>query len=464
MAMTDIAHRTTTHSNNSISVTVHLETNTTMPRVSKRQRAIRRAKAVLNARLLRLVIDDSSDSDSVEDMFDLHAISHLESVQSKRYLERGPYRTSERANQRFEEDLYEGNSETESIPFLKEDEFLYKYRMTRESFKRIVDLIKDNPLFASKGRGKKQRSVSHQLLVALKFFGSEGNAQSNPFLKDVFATGRGTNGDYIKRVALALQSLKDEVVTWPNNQERREISKRLEEPTGLPNCIAIMDGSLFPIAFEPETEDAPDYKGRKHTYSTTCLVVCDDKMIVRYYKAGWPGCAHDNRVYRNSPLYLNPDKYFRAHEYIMGDSAYEAGWFTVPAFRADGGSIGNEEETFNTHLARGRVRSEICIGILKGRFPWLRSMRKKITETLESKMDLLTLIDATFVLHNLLLQFKEDTIPDDWMDENDNASAIDESEADPILDLDDEVNRAVPIDSGDLRRRQLMYRLIEEYY
>ena len=110
------------------------------------------------------------------------------------------------------------------------------------------------------------------------------------------------------------------------------------------------------------------------------------------------------------------------------------------------------------------MRSEICIGILKGRFPWLRSMRKKITEKTQSKIDLLTLLDATFVLHNLLLSFKDDKIPQAWMDEDDNASAIDEGEADPHLDLDDEVNRAVPQDSGDLRRRQLLHKLIDEHY
>jgi hypothetical protein len=38
-----------------------------------------------------------------------------------------------------------------------------------------------------------------------------------------------------------------------------------------------MDGTLFPLAFRPRTEDAPDYSGHKHAYSLSALIVCDDR-------------------------------------------------------------------------------------------------------------------------------------------------------------------------------------------
>jgi len=55
----------------------------------------------------------------------------------------------------------------------------------------------------------------------------------------------------------------------------KKLSRKVKKKTGFPNVVGIADGTLFPLAFEPETEDAPDHKGRKHTCTLTVMIVCD---------------------------------------------------------------------------------------------------------------------------------------------------------------------------------------------
>jgi DDE superfamily endonuclease len=135
------------------------------------------------------------------------------------------------------------------------------------------------------------------------------------------------------------------------------------------------------LAFEPETEDAPDYSGRKFGYSITALIYCDHKRRIRHYLAGYPGSAHDNRVFKKSKPARTPNQFFSPREYCIGDSAFENHWFMVSAFKKpQGEAMSRECEMFNEKLAKLQIITEHCIGILKGRFPWLRSIRLKLKE------------------------------------------------------------------------------------
>ena len=74
-----------------------------------------------------------------------------------------------------------------------------------------------------------------------------------------------------------------------------------------------MDGTLFPLALRPQTSDVPDYsRGRKHPYS---ISVCDDKQRIWYINAGWPGTAHDNRIFKNSKIYQQATLFFSSWKY-----------------------------------------------------------------------------------------------------------------------------------------------------
>jgi DDE superfamily endonuclease len=95
----------------------------------------------------------------------------------------------------------------------------------------------------------------------------------------------------------------------------------------------------------------------------------------------------------------------------------------IPPFKALAGSnLSNNKTAFNTLLAKPRVKSEHCIGILKGRFPFLRSIRLKIANK-EDMERVIKYVRGTVILHSFL---RHDTEEDEWI----NLSGIDKGEDD----------------------------------
>ena len=116
----------------------------------------------------------------------------------------------------------------------------------------------------------------------------------------------------------------------------------------------------------------------------------------------------------------------------------------TPPFKSlPGQNLSNNKTAFNTLLAKPRVKSEHCIGILKGRFPFFKGMRMR----LGNKTDMKRIIDhvrAGVVLHNFLIS---DEIDADWI-------AVDDEEdvgPEPVT------NRSIRAD--DTRRSELFYYL-----
>lgn len=449
-----------------------------MPRISERQRVILRAHRLFRFFVRQVAFNEAlscsedeegegsegsvaSRSSSSSEIQGLLAWSfmRLRRKERSRYEARMPYRSHKYADPQYERDLMVENEE--AMSWLNETDFLRKYRMPREAFNELVQFIQDDPVFYSGYEpGRTQRRVEFQLMTLLKFLGSEGTASSNPDLRNVFNTGHGTNVLYIRRVTQALRNRRESYIYWPNEEERNDIQAAIEEKSGLPNCVGIVDGTLFPLAFSPQTEDSPDYKGRKHLYTLSSVILCDHNRLIRYYVAGWPGSTHDNRIARNTAMWNNPQAYFRDHEYIIGDSAFENFWFMVSAYTSPPGqSLHGDRRQFNTCMSRARVISEHTIGLLKGRFPWLRSIRKVITEDPDTLHDILGLIDACVILHNFLikrgLQEKEEELY-----QEDDVTIIDDANR---LPQKDELMIRVPTGSpGDHRRTQLLFYLKEK--
>ena len=436
-----------------------------MPRVSRRKIAIDRARSLFRffakERIQRKQwADDSSasDYDGGSDSLLVWSYMRLKRMESKRYLKRGAYRAHSKARSRYETDLEETMTDDEQMVWLNDDEFLAKYRMTRIAFRELLDLMKDDPIFdTGYDKGRKQRPVEYQILTLLKAFGGEGTASSAPNLRDVFGTGRGTNLIYIRRVCCALRKLRDDFIQWPDEEERKEIADRIQVLSDLPNCVGIVDGTLFPLAMRPQTDDAPDYKGRKHLYTISSVIVCDDRRLIRYYVAGWPGSTHDNRIARNTRMWQNPHLYFDNRQYLIGDSAFENFWFMVSAYTLPAGeAVPHDNAAFNTCLSRARVISEHTIGLLKGRFPWLRSIRKVITEDDATLAEILSFIDASVIIHNFLVKRGLDESKAEWIDQDD-LTLVDDVDR---LPENDELNQPVPDGvPGDFRRTQLLYYL-----
>jgi hypothetical protein len=261
-----------------------------MPRFSKRVRYLRLLHGLKNNRLsdrARRLLED--DDDSVEDAVDEALTSLIKTCEGKRYLFR-PKKNRKGRSDHFTDDLppaVEQNGEEveetveeaeKRLPWLTDNEFLQKYRMSRNAFDWVLSQIEDYFEFTSIGNKKEggpQRPVIHQLMVFLKYVGTEGAGGSSPNQRSMFGIGQGTADLYRDRVMRAIMTLKSTYYGWPDEEERKKLSKKVKKKTGFPGVVGIADGTLFPLAFEPQTDDAPDYKGRKHIYTLTVMIVCD---------------------------------------------------------------------------------------------------------------------------------------------------------------------------------------------
>jgi DDE superfamily endonuclease len=362
-------------------------------------------------------------------------------LRNRRYLfQRGSYRKRE---PKFELYLC-----PDHVDGLNEREFLFHFRLSRDSFWQLVQQIKNHPNFHRHGdaRGKVPRPAEHQLLVLLKYYGSEGNAASNYNLSAFFGISHGAVDSCKDHALEALLTLEKHTYFWPNEAERQQISSRIKASYLFPNCVGIIDGTLLPLASRPLLH-GENYLSRKRFYALVMLVVCDDQKRILYYHVGWPGSVHDNRVWRTCRLFRKCATMFSSKEYLLGDSAFTASDIMIPPFKSTpGNELPSNQSAFNTLLAKPRVKSEHCIGLLKGRFPFLKGIRLM----LGNKIHLTRIINhvrGNVVLHNFLVG---DPVDPEWIVTDEGGD-----------DLDPEPASSNSNQPDGQRRAELMYYLSE---
>ena len=412
-----------------------------MPRVSSRQKLLQLLSSQISARQelaeLRLVL---SDSDSLEDEVDHYHLRLFEEMSSLRYATCSTTYRSRRGRLEWAEFL-----NPNSI-FMNDTEFLRTFRMSRSSFNLLRQEVERTPVFTRQHHGSRTPCPCfQQLLVFLYRCGRFGSCGSDHEVGLYFGIASGSVKNYVRNIISALKSIEREVVSWPSQEERDEMKVRLAA-TGFRHCIGIADGTLIPLSRKPKIFHEC-YYCRKNCYAVNVLVVCDDRARILYYLAGWPGSTHDNRVFKSSNLYKKRNEYFSPLEYIIGDSAYSTSSIMVPAFKKPRNEVNlvRNKELFNTQLSKLRIKSEHCLGLIKGRFQCLKGLNTYITGESDVKF-IVDLFGACAVLHNLLLSYN-DEVPQAWY--QDLAESLDNDLADQI---ENEVTvDAVEVDDGDCR-------------
>jgi hypothetical protein len=421
-----------------------------MPRTSARRKAIKWMEAKVS-KMNRDAVEREilSEEDSIQDEEDENMNLILKRMKKTRYIFRGKkYRKRGKLFDFIEcLDIY---SKTHN-----DEEFLYNFRITRESFFLLLEEMEKTKAF-KKCRQKGQRPVAFQLLVFLWRIGKEGSGGGTMSVSSYFGIGKGSVVNYVRRCVKALHELKEHVVYWPDNEEREMMKTRLTA-YGFRHCIGIIDGTLIVLDSRPE-KFGECYYSRKSCYALNVLIVCDDRKRITYYYAGWPGSTHDNRVFRNSKLFRNRNDFFNFAEYLLGDSAYSQSSIMVQAFKkhSKNAHLPRDLHKFNTLLAQVRIASEHCIGILKGRFQCLKKINIKVKEGKKEIKEIVDIVGACAVLHNLLINYDEDDIPHEWycdMTDNIDWAGYDEEEED-----------ISPVDTEEADRRSFVFNSIVHNY
>ena len=138
--------------------------------------------------------------------------------------------------------------------FLKPPEFKANFAMSRDSFWQLHELLKNHPIFTGR-----QSPVSHQLLVFLAWVRMEGAGMSSNKGRNWFKASVGNIANCKMRVLRAiLDCCCEDAVFWPDETERKEISKEFHKQFQWKDCVGVVDGTLFPLAFTPSREDCTD--------------------------------------------------------------------------------------------------------------------------------------------------------------------------------------------------------------
>ena len=142
---------------------------------------------------------------------------------------------------------------------------------------------------------------------------------------------------------------------------------------------------------------------------------------------GWPGSVHGNPVSSNMRVNLFYGEYFTHKQYILSDSALENSKFVVSAFKKPPlRPMPKDKYNFNTRLDSALISAEYKIGILKGRFRWLKGIYLRICEDKESMLCILEFIDCCIIMHNLLIQEHITEEAQSWINEEDFSDIDDE--------------------------------------
>ncbi|CAN6195627.1 unnamed protein product [Urochloa humidicola] len=270
------------------------------------------------------------------------------------------------------------------------------YRMTRSVFHRLHDtLVQNYGLTPSRGICTKE--------ALAMFLWKCGAPQSVRQLKNRFTHSLETVSrkfnevlDSICRFAVA--------ILRPKDAQFGSIHPRLEQDKFWPHfndCIGAIDGTHIPVTVSKSQR--PKYIGRHGYASQNVMAVCDFDMRFTFVVTGWPGSAHDTRVFLDTLVtYKNKFPHPPEGKYYLVDSGPNRKGYLAP-FKGqryhvtewENGPVGMKE-VFNYHHASLRNVIERSFGVLKMKWRILLQV-PSFSPRKQSKI-----IVACMALHNFI--------------------------------------------------------------
>jgi hypothetical protein len=182
-----------------------------------------------------------------------------------------------------------------------------------------------------------------------------------------------------------------------------EISSNPKFSPFFDNCIGAVDGSHIP-ATVPEGE-AKAFRNRKGYLSQNVLGVVNFDLTFQFALTGWEGSAHDGKVLRNGlvkGLRIPDGKFY------LGDAGYALKSYCLTPYRGVRYHLKefargkdkprNKEELFNLRHSSLRSAIERTFGIVKKRFPILKTMH---THAYSFPMQA-KIVQCAFLIHNFI--------------------------------------------------------------
>ena len=277
-------------------------------------------------------------------------------------------------------------------------------RISRECFAHLLEITEesfDETLSEAHARGREALSREKMFFIAIWYL---ANTTTYREIALSFGVSASTAFDAITLVIRLLNSIKNNVIRWPTDQEMIEGEQSFFDDSKIEGVLGCIDGTLIRIK-SPGQLVQHDYVDRYQQHSYNLAAVCDHNLSFTFISAASPGGYHDQRVLRQSELWDHINTVDATHVFpsgyyhILGDSAYKLMERILVPFK-DHGQLTVQQKRFNLQLSRARIVIENAFGWLKGRF-----RRLKYIDAEQEKIPLI--ITACCVLHNISLRFTE---------------------------------------------------------
>lgn len=229
------------------------------------------------------------------------------------------------------------------------------------------------------------------------------NMESFRSVADRFGLSKGHAHNLFMLVVNLLIENIDEWIEWPTGVRARENVQKFNDLHGnqIQGVFGCLDGSHIEI---PNPKNDNSYINRHRYPSINLQAICNSKKKFIYIFVGWPGSAHDSRVWTNSPLHNDleekRDEVRPPETFLLSDSAYELRTFNMNPYKAFG-ILSRQEKKFNTQLSKVRVLIEQVFGRLKGIF---RRLKKLESTKVRNSSRLVTV--ACIIFHNIAIDDK----------------------------------------------------------
>jgi hypothetical protein len=203
-------------------------------------------------------------------------------------------------------------------------------------------------------------------------------------------------------------------IIWPKDENMKYVHETIANRTDgdFKNCSRFIDGSTIDLRHKPLV-DGEAYFTRKKTYAINAQGVCDWNRRFIFLSVGQCGSVHNSRAYKETSLYKKSSQFFQTpNEYLLGDKGYALSNRVIIPYKEPLRAY-PQRRRFNKHLSAARVKIEHCFGILKSRFPSLKSLPIYIRHAKDHKKACEWIV-ACCILHNMILTIDG---KDDWFEE-----------------------------------------------
>lgn len=286
------------------------------------------------------------------------------------------------------------------VPVWPDDRFQKKFRVSRNTFKMLVDSIghlieKQVTQFGTTINTEKRIAIALYFLKSGSYYDVVG---------EVFGVGAATVCNIVSDFcdAMIRVHLKEKIKFPQTENELQATADTFQENWQFPGCVGAIDGSHIPIK-RPGNEGA-DYHNYKGWFSTVLLATVDANYKFTYVNVGYPGRVHDAGIFQTCGLKKRLEEgLLDSSQHLIGDGAFPLSSYMMKPFV--GTNLPTDKELFNYRLSRARMTVENTFGRLKARWRILL----KFSEMQFNKT--IKVITTCCILHNLCEEENSPILP-----------------------------------------------------